>query len=415
MIVTAAPAPQTVDLTAHADDVWQRMRLGFAIPNLDSPRVVEQQAWYLSHQEFLQRAVERSSHYLYHVLEELEKRHMPTELALLPFVESAYNPMATSRARASGMWQFIPQTGKNYSLKQDWWKDERRDVVASTDAALNYLGVLYQDSGDWTIALASYNWGEGAVKRAIARNQAAGLPTDYESLDMPEETRNYFPKLQALKNIISDPDKYGISLPHIGNEPYFVAVPRTRTLDMRTAARMADMTLAEFKELNPAFNRAVMTGPDRDGILLPADRVAVFQAQLQAHPDNGPSWGAYRVKRGDRLERIAARYGMTEKALREANGLAPNASIRPGQALLVQTRPARHAHAEPVEHERMLKASLPAPALAAVGRHEVRIRRGDTLSAIARREGVTVAQLRAENHVSGPLKVGALLVIPERS
>ena len=224
----------------------------------------------------------RSSLYLYHVVEELEKRNMPTELALLPFIESAYNPMAYSRAHASGMWQFIPSTGKNFNLRQDWWHDQRRDVVASTDAALNYLQALYEMYGDWQLALASYNWGEGAVGRAIEHNRALGKPTDYLSLNMPAETRNYLPKLQALKNIILNPIAFGVQLPPIGNQPYFVTVSKTPDMDVRTAAELAEMPLDQFVALNPSFNRALIVGADGTDLLLPADRAMVFQTNLQA-------------------------------------------------------------------------------------------------------------------------------------
>src|SRR6185503_8935706 len=190
-----------VDLTAPPDDLWQRIRIGFSMPNLDSPLVDEKVAYYAARPEYLKRMFERSRRYLHHIVEELERRGMPTELALLPMVESAFNPLAYSRAHASGLWQFIPGTGKRYELAQNWWFDARRDIVASTSAALDYLTDVYEMHGHWHLALASYNWGEGAVARAIAKNRAAGLPADYLSLTMPAETRHYVPKLQALKNI----------------------------------------------------------------------------------------------------------------------------------------------------------------------------------------------------------------------
>ena len=202
------PPIPTIDLTTPPDDLWQRMRNGFAMPDLDSPLVADRQAWYLNRPDLLKRIFERSRRYLHHIVGELEKRGMPTELALLPIVESSFNPLAYSSARALGMWQFIPSTGKSYKLQQNWWFDQRRDIVASTSAALDYLQYIYEMHGDWHLALASYNWGEGAVGRAIAKNQARGLPTDYLSLKMPGETRYYVPKLQAIKNIIAQPQLF---------------------------------------------------------------------------------------------------------------------------------------------------------------------------------------------------------------
>ena len=399
--------PHTVDLTAHADDVWDRIRMGFAIPNMTSPLVIEQQAWFLSHQDYLQRAVERSSHYIYHVVEELKKRGMPTELALLPFIESAYNPMAYSRAHASGMWQFIPTTGKNYNLRQDWWRDERRDVVASTDAALTYLQVLYQMHGDWTLALASYNWGEGAVKRAIDRNRAEGKPTDYLSLNMPEETRNYYPKLQALKNIIANPAAFGVVLPKIENEPYFVSVPRTKDIDVRTAAKFAEMPLEDFKALNPSFNRPVIASSTTASILVPADRAEIFEAHMESNVAPLVTWQAYRVHRGERLDRIAAHFGMSVATLCQANSLNPRARVRPGQELLVQRRAKAEVSRAPSESVAQLhqviivRASYEEPESDSErGFSTYIVHRGDTLSRVARRFHTTVDAIRRENHLA---------------
>jgi membrane-bound lytic murein transglycosylase D len=397
IVVTNPLAPRTLDLTQHPDDIWDRIRTGFAIPNLDTPLVAEQQAWYLSHPDYLRRAVDRSSLYLYHVVEELNKRGMPTELALLPFVESAYNPMAYSRAHASGMWQFIPGTGKDYNLKQDWWRDERRDVIASTDAALTYLRAIYEMHGDWHLALASYNWGEGSVKRAIERNQAAGLPTDYLSLSMPDETRNYVPKLQALKNIIAHPEAFGVTLPKIDNEPYFVAVPRNRDIDMRTAARLANMTIEDFRALNPSFNRPVISGSSNTPLLVPADRAQDFKSGLAAQ---GPfaTWQAHTVKRRETIEKIAAHYGMTAAALREVNGLPARAQPRPGQGLLVQKRGEgdvnlRFASFTPPSDVGAFNASANASTY--------RVKRGDTLDSIARQFSIAPNDLRGLNRIKG--------------
>src|SRR5205814_5419042 len=214
------------DATAHAD-LWARVRRGFAMPDLDNDRVREREQWYATRPDYVQRMTERGSRYLFHIVEELERRNMPTELALLPFIESAFNPLAMSSAKASGMWQFMPGTGRDFSLKQNVFRDDRRDVLASTRAALDYLQRLYAQFGDWHLALAAYNWGEGSVQRAIAHNQRAGLPTDYSSLRMPNETQYYVPKLQAVKNIVAKPEAFGLSLPPLSNHPYFLSVPIT--------------------------------------------------------------------------------------------------------------------------------------------------------------------------------------------
>ena len=411
VVVTNPLAPRTVDLTLRPDDIWDRIRTGFGIPNLESPIVAEQQAWYLAHPEYLRRAVDRSSLYLYHVVEELNKRGMPTELALLPFVESAYNPMAYSRAHAAGMWQFIPDTGKSYNLKQDWWRDQRRDVIASTDAALTYLKRIYELNGDWHLALASYNWGEGSVKRAVEKNQAAGLPTDYLNLAMPDETRNYVPKLQALKNIIANPQAFGVTLPKIDNEPYFVAVERTRDIDLRTAARLANMTLEDFKALNPSSNRPVILGSSKTPLLVPADRAREFKDGLDSHVPLA-TWQAHTVKRKESIEKIAALYGMTSAALREVNGLGTKGRVRQGQALLVQKKGASDVNLRFASFTPPTEMGAFANVSETVA-STYQVKRGDTLHSIARHLGVSADQLRSTNKLNGnQVSAGQRLHVP---
>jgi len=284
-------AKARIDRTDPPDDLWQRVRQGFGMPDLDGPLVREKTAWYAARSDYLARTLERGSKYLYHIVDALEQRGMPTELALLPMVESSFNPMAYSRSDASGLWQFIPTTGRRYSLQQDWWYDGRRDIVASTSAALDYLSDLYALHGDWHLALASYNWGEGAVTRAIQKNAAQNLPTDYASLAMPEETRNYVPKLQALKNIISNPEPFGIVLDPIPNRPYFATVARSADIDVQLAAKLAEMPVEEFIELNPGFNRPLLRAEASPRLVLPADRVERFHANLSKHSgDTAVHW-----------------------------------------------------------------------------------------------------------------------------
>jgi membrane-bound lytic murein transglycosylase D len=308
--VVAAPPPPP-------PDVWMRIRAGFQMQNINGPLVQQWEQYYSTRPDYVARMVGRGSHFLYHVMEELDRRKMPAEIALLPMIESAYNPEAYSRAHAAGMWQFIPSTGKHYGLRQNFWYDGRRDVLAATGAALDYLEKLYKQFNDWNLALAAYNWGEGAVSRAMTRNQAKGLPTDYESLAMPAETRNYLPKLQAVKNIVANPEQYGIKLVDVPNRPYFATVTLPRHIDVKVAASLAEIPVEEFKFLNPAHNKPVIRA-DAETIVLPVDKVMVFQRNLVAHEKPLVSWQAYTVKRSDKPEQIAAKHGMSMAQLKAA-------------------------------------------------------------------------------------------------
>ena len=325
-------------------DIWERMRPGLRLPPLTTPLVQEWEQYYSRRPDYFARMVERSGRYLYHVIEEVERRKMPAEVALLPMIESAYNPQAYSRAHASGMWQFIPSTGKLYGLRQNYWYDGRRDVLAATSAALDYLEKLHGMFGDWNLALAAYNWGEGAVGRAIAKNQAKGLPTDYESLAMPAETRNYIPKLQAVRNIIANPEQFGISLANIPNRPYFATVTTRSHIDVKLAASFAEMSVEEFRFLNPAHNKPVIKASGVENLVLPIDKVAVFQRNLAANERPLVSWQAYTLKRSDKPEQVAAKYGMTLAQLKEVNGITGKSKIVAGQTVLV---PMKGSTAEP--------------------------------------------------------------------
>lgn len=413
----AADTSRTVDLTRPPQDAWDRIRRGFAIPNLNTRLAEEWTAYYAAHPESVQRMAERAGKYLYFIVEEVNRRGLPTELALLPFVESAYNPTALSRSQASGLWQFVPATGQYFNLKQDWWRDERRDPIASTYAALDYLEKLFEMQGDWYLALASYNWGEGSVQRAMAKNESAGLPTDYLSLNMPEETRNYVPKLQAIKNIIANPRKYAVVLPHVGNSPYFAMVRKTRDIDLELAARLAEMPLEEFKALNPSFNRPIIRAEHQPTLLLPADRVAKFNANLQAHKGELSSWKVYQPRRGESYAAIAKRFGVTEAALRSANGVGKRVKVASGASLLIPVNPRggiqlaslqtpAAALSEPKRAGRVAHAKQPN-----VRNHKVRS--GDTLTSLAKRYGTSVEALKALNNLkSSKLKIGAQLRVP---
>ncbi|MDX3904715.1 MAG: LysM peptidoglycan-binding domain-containing protein [Pigmentiphaga sp.] len=407
--------PQTVDLTVQPPDIWTRIRRGFAVPNIDTSLVKEWENFYASRPDYLQRTAERAGKYLYYIVEEIDQRGMPTELALLPFVESSYDPWALSRSQASGLWQFIPATGRGFNLKQDWWRDERRDPIASTKAALDYLQYLFDFHGDWHLALASYNWGEGSVKRAMDKNAARAQPTDYLSLDMPDETRNYIPKLQAIKNIIANPSAFNIALPAIDNQPYFVTITKSRNIDVKLAAQLAEMPLEEFKALNPSFNRGVILGSHQPTLLLPADRISVFEANLRAYSGSLSSWHTHEMSRGETLTSVAKKYGTSVATLRKANGLGRRSRVGAGDILMVPTgrqpEPTLVASAGPTPVRTAAETGARGKKQAHVRTHKVR--KGDTLSSIAQRYGTSVQQLRALNRVKGStLSIGRTLQIP---
>ena len=404
--LTEPPALARVDRTVRQDDVWQRIRDGFSMPDLAGPLVAEKTAYYVARPDYLKRVFERSRRYLYHIVEEIEKRGLPTELALLPMVESSFNPMAYSRAHASGLWQFIPGTGKRYELAQNWWYDGRRDIVASTSAALDYLKDVYEMNGDWHLALASYNWGENAVARAMEKNRAAGRPLDYASLNMPAETRHYVPKLQALKNIIANPALFGIELDPIPNLPYFATVNKTRDIDVRLAAQLAEMPVEEFIALNPGFSRPVIRADLTPRIVLPADRVDVFHENLTKYDDKSlVSWQSYQPKRGESLEGIAKKFGVGLAQLKEVNGITPRMRALPA-LLVVPSDPQAGAR----DLGRLPIMYAPPIPLAGPRTFVHTVKAGETLPGIAGRYRVKVEDLRRWNKI-GRLTAGQKLVV----
>ncbi len=323
-----------VDLTEPPTDLWVRVRNGFAMPNLYDSLVQHYQNWYEARPEALRRMVERSRPYLHFIVEEIEARGLPTELALLPMVESSFNPMAYSRSHASGLWQFIPATGKRFNLEQNWWQDQRRDILASTGAALDYLQTIYELNGDWHLALASYNWGEGAVKRAVEKNALRGQSTDYASLNMPQETRHYVPKLQALKNIFSNPVLMAqLRIPPIHNRPYLARIEVSSPVDVKTAARLAEMPINEFVALNPSHNRPVIKSDT--ALVLPAEKLEIFQSNLESSNQPLSDWQAYTLRPGDKLDKLAPRFGIKLSDLKRVNGLSGKVSPGTGMTLLV--------------------------------------------------------------------------------
>jgi len=334
----AAVVAETPQAKIPPKDVWERVRNGYSMKPMDTDLVRQWENFYSAKPEYFARMVDRSSHYLFHIIEEIERRKMPAEVALLPMIESAYNPQAYSKAHASGLWQFIPSTGKLYGLRQNWWYDGRRDVIAATNAALDYLEKLHSMFNDWELALASYNWGEGAVSRAIARNQAKGLPTDYASLTMPAETRNYLPKLIAVKNIIADPARFGVKLASIPNEPYFEVISVKQHIDVKLAAKFAGMPLDEFRFLNPAHNKPVIKSDGSETIVLPRSQVARFMTNLENHDKPLVTWQAHTVKAGEKPEKIAASYGISVTELKQVNNISAKNKFRTGLPLLVPVK-----------------------------------------------------------------------------
>lgn len=322
-------------LTAPSSNLWLRIQDGFVMPELNSPLVITETRRLAARPDYVQRSMARSSRYLFYIVEEVNLRGMPTEIALLPFVESAFNPVAKSTAKAMGIWQFMPATGKDFKLTQNVFRDERRDVLQSTNAALDYLQRLHRQFGDWQLALAAYNWGEGNVAKAIKRNQAAGLPIDYLSLKMPKETRDYVPKLMAYKAIVLDPQAYGIVLPELENHPYFVAIDVTRDIDVDVVTSLSGLTPEEFRNLNPSFNKPVLLSAANQQILLPFGHAEVFQENLKNYSGPLSTWTAVRVPATESAEQLAKRLGVGLAVLREVNGIPSGLRIKAGSTVLI--------------------------------------------------------------------------------
>ena len=394
-------ALQLDDVQIDNVDLWERIRKGFAIPDLNNPLVATHTTWYSARPDYIQRISQRATRYLFHVVQELEKRQMPTEIALLPFIESAFNPQAFSSAKAAGMWQFIPSTGRDYNLKQNAFRDERRDVLASTHAALTYLQRLYGMFGDWQLALAAYNWGEGSVSRAIAKAEAAGRPTDFNSLSafMPSETRNYYPKLQAVKNIIASPAQFGVQLPTVENQPYFVSIKKTRDIDVKLAAQLAELPMEEFKALNPQFNRPVITGSPNTQILLPESNAEKFKENLARWTHALSSWTAHKVTAArERIESIAARFKTTPQIIREANAIPPNMHPKAGSTVLVP-KPAHEKDkdiGQDIADNAMLNVEPDEPPRKKIS---IKVGKRDNIDSIARRYKVKAAEIRQWNQL----------------
>ena len=392
-------------------ELWDRIRRGFAMPDLQDPLVIDREQWYASRPDYIQRMTERSSKYLFHIVEELERRQMPTELALLPFIESAFNPQAVSSAKAAGMWQFMPATGKYFDLKQNAFKDDRRDVLASTRAALDYLQKLHRMFGDWHLALAAYNWGEGSVGRAIARNKKEGLGTGYLDLNMPAETRLYVPKLQAVKNIVANPQGFRTELPLIANHPYFQQVQLMRDIDVALAARLADIRIEDFKALNPSANRPVIIASGTPQILLPWDNALVFQRNFDAYTQGQyASWTAWTAPATISVGDAARRVGMNENDLRSVNNIPPRMLIKAGSTLLV---PRSSKTGGDVASGVADNAQISLAPEIVTRRTTVKARKQETVASIAKRYSLSAVDVADWNKlkVASALKPGQQVVV----
>jgi len=392
-------------------DIWERIRRGFAMPDLDNDLVRNREQWYSGRPDYMLRMTERSRPYLFHVVEELERRKMPTELALLPFIESAFNPQAVSSAKAAGMWQFMPATGKYFDLKQNLFRDDRRDVLESTRAALDYLQKLYGMFGDWHLALAAYNWGEGSVGRALARSKAQGKPLTYSDMSMPNETRYYVPKLQAVKNIVAQPEAFNTQLPLIQNHPYFKSVPIERDIDVAVAVKLAGVKLDDFKALNPSMKRPVILAAGTPQILLPWDNATVFEQNLQAHANKRlATWTAWQAPKSMKPEEVAQQLGMPVEQLRSVNDIPLRMMITAGSTLLVHRKgPLDNDVTEHLADNGHLGL---APEMV-LKRIVVKARKGDSLASLAARHGVSEANMASWNKlkVNARLATGQTLTI----
>ena len=400
------PPPAVVEIR----DLWERIRKGLKLGELRNPRVASHEAAFASEPEYLARIVGRSRRYLHHIVEEVEKRGMPMEIALLPIVESAFNPNAYSRARASGIWQFMPGTGKNYGLQQNWWHDERRDVHAATNAALDYLQMLYRRFNNWELALASYNSGEGRVGRAIAYNRTRGLPTDFSNIQLPVETRNYVPKLIAVRNIIREPERFGLTLAYIPDKPYFIAVSTDKHIDLKRAAEFAEIPVDEFLALNPAFNRPVIAAKESRSILVPAETADIFLAKLENPEQPLVSWRSQKLSRGEPLQQVADRFGISSSELKEVNGIPAAKKIAGGGMVLVPVAMSSQQPAH-IDDGATPEAAVASPYVAPPSISHT-VKRGETLSQIARRYRVSTKALQTWNGLrNGKVVVGQQLSI----
>ncbi len=399
--ITLPPQPPT--------DVWERIRDGFVISDYKTlePDTERQLRWFIDHQEYVARVVERARPYLYYIVEEVKKRNMPMEVALLPVVESGFKPMAYSPSHAAGLWQFIPGTGQVYGLEQNWWYDGRRDVVKSTQAALNYLEKLHNDFGDWQLAFAAYNCGEGTVGRAIRKNKKLGKPTDFWSLDLPRETSAYVPRLMAVSHMVKYPERYELALSPIANKPFFGQVNVGSQIDLAMAAKMAGISEKQLHQLNPAFNRWATAPEGHHKLVLPLEKIPTFKTALKKMPaSERVKWARHEIKRGESLSVIARNYDTTIDVIKRANKLG-STQIRAGKNLLIPVASHEISQLAMNKAQKSIKHTTKAKQSTYI------VKSGDTWWDIARKNNTDVITLTQQNKRSANdiLHAGQKLVI----
>lgn len=393
------------------DDLWARIRSGFSLADMRSQEVRHNENQYTRQQKYIDHIVERSRRYLFYIVEEVERRGMPTEIALLPIVESAFDPVAYSRQHASGLWQFIPSTGRAYGLEQNWWHDERRDIVAATQAALDYLQKLHAMFGDWKLTLAAYNWGEGSLKKTIDENHNGNQRIHFRDLQLPLETKNHVAKLIAVKNIIANPESFGIKLKPLPNRPYFEQVEINQPIDVKLAAELAGVPENEFAALNPAYHRPIIRIDDSPRtLLLPVNKAKTFVTNLENYDKSLVSWRVYRVKEAETIEDLSNKYAIDVAELAEINGISENASLRRGQALLVPRGKSRAR--ESAYHLAQNSPNSKRNAYASMNNQIVYVvQKGDTLYHIAKRYGIDVKEIKSWNGNNERLSIGQKLTL----
>jgi membrane-bound lytic murein transglycosylase D len=391
--LVSLPVPPDYTRMAELGNLFDRIRLGYSLPDVENPLIDQQVRYFSAMPDYLDRTFGRADRYLYYVVRELEARNMPLELSMLPIVESSYNPYAYSRARAAGLWQFIAPTASRYQVRVNWWQDGRRDVVDSTRAALDYLSELHMMfDGDWLKAIAAYNCGELAVQRAIDKNKALGLPTDFWHLSLPAETKAYVPKLLALARIVDKPDRFGLEFTSIDNKPYFAQVEVGTPIDLRVAASILGISEPELHALNPAFNRWATDPDGPHHLLVPYASAAEFaQAVTELTPEMRMPMLHYTARAGDHLESIARTHHITVPTIRALNSVIAS-DVRPGDDLILPT-----TTIAPLRAGLIIEGELPAHS---AHKHSYVVRHGDTLASIAKHQGMTLKDLERLNGLS---------------
>ena len=405
----AKTSPREILIQEKPENIWKVVNKGYGIPDPKkkwAKKVVKKyERWYSEHPVYTYRMFERTKRYIYYVVQEVKKRNMPMEIALLPIIESAYNPIARSNMKAVGLWQFIPSTGKNYGLKQNWWKDERSNVILSTDASLNYLEKLYKQFGTWELALAGYNAGEGKVAREIKKNKRRKRPTDYYTISLPRETDEYVSKLIAMKHIIQNPSKFNVDVPYIPNAPYFEEVTLTEQMDIDLILKLADISSEEFELLNAHHKRPLIPKEQEPTIiLLPKYKIETYNKNLAEHNEPLSNWVLYKPKRKESIMKVAKRFDINLSTFKRINSLNGRVTFRKNSTVLI-----------PKSNALKSKYTLKGTGdynYTSVGTHHVS--KGDTLGGIARKYKVSIEDLKEFNELdSHIIIIGTTIDIPQ--